>query len=244
MAVRTGKGFTMLKVFIGYDPREVVAWHVLAHSILRRSSVPVEIIPLVRHQLRSVGFNREKDKKSSTDFSDTRFLVPFLCDFSGWAIFMDCDQLMLIDIVELWQQRDDKYAVMVRKHNHVPVEQTKFLGTEQTKYTKKNWSSLMLMNCSECSTLTPETVNRLSGLELHQFKWLAGDHLIGELDQGWNHLVGYDAPNPLAKHVHFTIGGPYYKEYSRCEFSSEWFSEYQQMTYAAQLDVPLVNTGR
>ena len=32
----------------------------------------------------------------------------------------------------------------------------------------------MLMNCRKCTTLTPDYVNKASGLELHQFKWLEG----------------------------------------------------------------------
>jgi hypothetical protein len=120
--------------------------------------------------------------------------------------------LMLDDIAKLWELRDERYAVQVVKHEHAPTETTKFLGAVQTKYEKKNWSSLMLMNCGKCKALTPEYVNTASGLELHQFKWLGDDGLIGELPAVWNHLVGYDdwgRPSLL----HYTTGGPWFKEY-------------------------------
>jgi len=110
----------------------------------------------------------------------------------------------------------------------------KFLGAVQTKYEKKNWSSVMLMNCSRCTVLTPDYVNRASGLELHQFKWLQGDHLIGALPPAWNHLVGYDAPRRDASLVHFTIGGPYFQEYRDCEYAAEWFAERDAMLRVEQ----------
>jgi len=120
------------------------------------------------------------------------------------------------------------------KHVHVPKEEVKFLGAVQTKYEKKNWSSVMLMNCSRCTVLTPDYVNRASGLELHQFKWLEGDHLIGALPPAWNHLVGYDAPRRDASLVHFTIGGPYFQEYRDCEYAAEWFAERDAMLRVEQ----------
>ncbi len=125
--------------------------------------------------------------------------------------------------------RDERYAVQVVKHVHVPKEEVKFLGAVQTKYEKKNWSSVMLMNCARCTPLTPDYVNRASGLELHQFKWLEGDPLIGELPRAWNHLVGYDAPRRDASLVHYTIGGPYFKEYADCEYAAEWWEERARM---------------
>jgi hypothetical protein len=110
----------------------------------------------------------------------------------------------------------------------------KFLGAVQTKYEKKNWSSVMLMNCAKCRALTPEYVNKASGLELHQFKWLEGDSLIGEIPAAWNHLVGYDAPRPDASLVHFTIGGPYFKDYANCEYADAWRKELAGMTHVQQ----------
>jgi hypothetical protein len=138
---------------------------------------------------------------------------------------MDCDMLVLDDIAKLWEMRDDRYAVQVVKHQHIPVEEIKFLDAPQTKYEKKNWSSVMLFNNAKCSALTPNYVNTASGLDMHQFKWLGDDSLIGELPSTWNHLVAYDAPRKDVSLVHYTIGGPYFKEYADCEYSAEWRKE-------------------
>jgi len=218
----------MIPVFIGYDPRETVAFHVLSHSIHARASAPVCIAPLMLSQLGAV-LTRERHSLQSTDFSFSRFLTPYLSCYSGWSVFMDCDMLMLADIAALWALRDERYAVMVVKHEHVPKETTKFLGEPQSKYEKKNWSSVMLFNNERCRALTPEYVNRATGLELHQFKWLESDDLIGALPRRWNHLVGYDAPTPNASLVHYTLGGPYFSEYKNCEYSREWFAERDDM---------------
>jgi hypothetical protein len=145
---------------------------------------------------------------------------------------MDCDMLVMDDVAKLWKLRDDRYAVQVVKHEHVPREETKFLGAVQTKYQKKNWSSVMLMNCARCKALTPEYVNGASGLELHQFKWLGDDALIGELPREWNHLVGYDPPRKGVSLAHFTIGGPWFEEYEGCEYAAEWEAERRDMLSA------------
>ncbi|HET6266059.1 MAG TPA: glycosyltransferase [Usitatibacter sp.] len=221
----------MIRVFIGYDAVEAVAFSVLAHSINVRASQPVQIAPVMLDQLQGV-YRRERNPLQSTEFSFSRFLVPWLCGFEGWAVFMDCDMLVREDIAELWKLRDERYAVQVVKHMHVPKEETKFLGAVQTKYEKKNWSSVMLMNCAKCTTLTPEYVNRATGLELHQFKWLGDDSLIGAIPAGWNHLVGYDAPRRDASLVHFTIGGPWFREYEHCELADEWRAERDRMLAA------------
>jgi hypothetical protein len=214
----------MIKVFIGYDPREAVAYSVLAHSIHARASVPVTIAPLMLSELKGV-LTRERHPLQSTDFSFSRFLAPYLSDYAGWSIFMDCDMLVLDDIARLYALRDERYAVMVVKHDHVPREDRKFLDQPQTPYQKKNWSSVMLFNNAKCQALTPEYVNSASGLELHQFKWLAGDESIGEIPARWNHLVGYNPPQRGAALVHYTLGGPYFDEYRDCEYAEEWRAE-------------------
>jgi len=221
----------MINVFIGYDPREAVAFSVLSYSIHARASQPVGVTPLMLSQLKGL-YTRERHPLQSTDFSFTRFLVPHLSGYTGWSLFMDCDMLVLDDIAKLWEQRDDRYAVQVVKHNHVPKEDIKFLGAKQTKYEKKNWSSVILFNNAKCRALTPEYVNTATGLELHQFKWLGNDNLIGELPHRWNHLVGYDAPNPGVSLVHYTIGGPYFEEYKNCEHAEAWRQELARMLYA------------
>ena len=223
----------MIRVFIGYDPRETVAYNVLAHSIQARASEPVQIAPLMLSQLKAV-LTRERHPLQSTDFSFSRFLTPYLSEFNGWSVFMDCDMLVLRDIAELWRLRDERYSVMVVKHDHVPREAVKFLGEPQSKYGKKNWSSVMLFNNARCRALTPDYVNRASGLELHQFKWLESDDLIGALPDAWNHLVGYNAPRSDAALVHFTLGGPYFAGYADCEYAQAWRAERDAMLYAGK----------
>jgi lipopolysaccharide biosynthesis glycosyltransferase len=221
----------MIKVFIGYDSREAVAYSVLAHSIHARASEPVAIAPLMLSELEAI-LTRERHPLQSTDFSFSRFLTPFLSDYAGWSIFMDCDMLVRDDIARLHALRDERFAVMVVKHDHVPKEARKFLDQPQTPYQKKNWSSVMLFNNARCKVLTPNYVNTASGLDLHQFKWIAGDDLIGELPHRWNHLVGYDAPTSEVSLVHYTIGGPYFTEYTDCEHARVWFEERDAMLHA------------
>lgn len=223
----------MIRIFIGFDQRETAAWHVLCHSILARASEPVSFVPLALPHLGGLMW-REANALQSTDFSFSRFLTPHLSGYEGWSIFMDCDMLMREDVARLWALRDERYAVMCVKHEHVPTETTKFLDKPQTAYGKKNWSSVMLFNNAKCRALTPDYVNTATGLQLHQFKWLESDELIGDIPHGWNHLVGYDAPDPAAHNVHFTTGGPYFKEYADCEHSAEWFAERERMLKVQQ----------
>jgi hypothetical protein len=216
----------MINIFIGWDAKETIAYHVLSHSIITRSSVPVSITPVNRANLRRE-YQRPRGEKDSTDFSNSRFIVPHLMDYKGWAIFMDCDMLCLGDIAELWDQRDSSKAVIVKQHNYVPRETTKFLGQEQTVYERKNWSSLMLMNCGECQVLTKQAVNSQPGLWLHRFGWV-DDSQIGAIKGSWNHLVGVDAEDPEAKLPHYTLGGPWHG-YNDVEFAREWFAELEHM---------------
>lgn len=222
----------MIRVFIGYDSRMPVVSSVLAHSINARASEPASIGLVSLGQVQKI-FNRERNPLQSTEFSFSRFLVPWLCDFQGWGIFMDNDMLVLDDIAKLWALRDERYAVQVVKHDHKPTEGTKFLGEKQTSYEKKNWSSVMLFNAARCRALTPDYVNTASGLELHQFKWLGDDGLIGDIPHRWNHLVGYDAPNPDVSLVHYTLGGPYYSASRDCEYAAEWLREREDMLRCA-----------
>lgn len=218
-----------VQVLIGVDHRERVATNVLIDSLLHNSSAPLSITPLVTHQLEAQGlYWRERNPKQSTDFSFTRFLVPHLMGYQGWAIFMDCDMLGRGDIAELWAQRDDNFALLCVQHDHQPSESKKFLGEVQSTYPKKNWSSLMLLNCSRCTALTPEYINTASGLDLHRFHWLSGDHEIGAIQGGWNHLVDVQSPalaeaSPL---LHWTLGGPWFREQRTMggPLAAEWFA--------------------
>ena len=223
----------MIRVFIGYDENETVAYHVLSHSILRNSSQPVSITPLAKQHMKSF-YSRERSSIESTDFSFTRFLVPYLSDYSGWSIFMDCDMLMTGDIAELWSMRDANYAVMCVKHDYVARDDVKFLGSIQTKYEKKNWSSVMMFNNASCAVLTPEVVAQESGLFLHQYKWLSNDEQIGGLPTTWNYLVGEMTMPITPKLIHYTLGGPYFDSYRECEYANLWFAERDLMTHATK----------
>ena len=224
---------SVLSIYIGYDPRESAAFYTLAHSISRRSSVPVSIAPLMQSQLKRL-YWRPRGPTESTEFSMTRFLVPALSEYRGWSIFMDCDMLCRVDIAELAREieRQRDKAVLVCKHDYVPKTQRKFLDQVQTKYPRKNWSSLMVFNNERCRSLGVDYVNSASGLELHRFAWTE-DQAIGELPLEWNWLVGEYAYNPAAKIVHYTIGGPYFPEYRDCEYADEWFAEHDSMRRCA-----------
>ena len=217
----------MIRIFIGYDEGEKIAFHVLAESIRRQSSEPISIVPLDLNTIRN-HFIRDKQNNQSTEFAFSRFMVPYLSNYEGWSIFMDCDMLLRTNINELWKLRDDDYAVMCVKHDYEPKQNVKFRGAKNEKFPKKNWSSLMLMNNAKCKLLTPEYVRTASGLELHQFKWLESEREIGTLPKTWNWLIGEYDYNPLANNVHFTLGGPYFKDYKECDYATEWFSVYEE----------------
>ncbi|ACM36299.1 MULTISPECIES: hypothetical protein [Rhizobium/Agrobacterium group] len=222
-----------LQIFIGFDTKEVVAYHVLAQSILEHSSIPVAFTPIVLDNLAGI-FTRERNPLQSTEFSFSRFLVPYLSDYQGWSMFMDCDMLARADLAELWALRDDRYAVMCVKHDYQPKVETKFLGQTQTKYEKKNWSSVMLFNNAKCTALTKDYVNTATGLQLHQFKWLENDDLIGGLPLHWNYLVNEYDHDPAAKIVHFTDGGPYFEQYKNDDYAEEWFAARERMLHVTQ----------
>jgi lipopolysaccharide biosynthesis glycosyltransferase len=216
----------MYSVYIGWDPRETEAFRVAKDSMFRHTTAPVNIYPLQQSWLRTQAFYwRDVDPLSSTEFSFTRFLVPALQDYRGWALFCDCDFMFRRDIEQLFDLCDDRYAVMCVKHDYRPKETTKMDGATQHQYPRKNWSSLMLFNCShpETKRLTVGDVNTESGMHLHQFKWL-NDESIGELPVEWNYLEGWytkeDCPDPAA--VHFTRGGPWMENWQHVEYADEW----------------------
>jgi hypothetical protein len=219
----------VLQVFIGYDPRETVAFYTLAHSILRRSSIPVSITALMKSQLKHL-YTRPRGPTESTEFALTRFLVPELSGYEGWSLFMDCDMLCRADIAELAAEtgRQPDKAVLVCQHDYVPKSERKFLNQVQTKYPRKNWSSVMLFNNERCTALTPQYVNSASGLDLHRFAWI-DDGRIGSLPLEWNWLVDEYPFNPQAKIAHFTRGGPYFDDYRECDYAGEWFAEFESM---------------
>ena len=220
----------MLTVAIGYDHRESIAFHVLAHSIMRRASGPVRIVPVNLDNL--PGYTRPRSPFQSTDFTYARFLTPSLAEDNEVSIFMDCDMLCLGDVYELkaLAKSDLRSDVLVVKHDYVPKTEGKFLGQVQTPYPKKNWSSVMVFNGHRqpVKDLQYGIVNTADAMYLHQFGWAKQ---VGELPPEWNHLVGEYTPNPDAKLVHFTLGGPWFSGYAHCEYSTEWYAELNDMLH-------------
>lgn len=221
-----------MKVFVGYDTREDIAYQVCKHSILTRQP-DADVRPLKQQELRDAGwYNRPIDKLASTEFTFTRFLIPELTNFDGWALFMDCDMILTTDIKELFDQADDKYAVMCVQHDYKVKEQFKMDGQKQTIYPRKNWSSVMLFNCGHKSNraLTQELVNEpeINGAYLHRFSWLK-DKEIGELDHTWNYLVGVYDDIEKPNLIHYTEGGPWFENYRNCEFNELWKQELYDM---------------
>jgi len=223
-----------LHIYIGYDPREDVAYKVCKHSIEKRTPNTI-IQPLIKKQLEDANwYTRPVDKLASTEFTFTRFLVPALMEYRGWALFMDCDMLLQSDITELFNCANDKYAVMVVKHKFHPTHTVKMDGRKQSRYPRKNWSSVMLFNCSHPSNkiLTKNLVNdeTKDGAYFHRFSWLK-DEEIGSLHHEWNYLVGHyynhDGPPKL---IHYTEGGPWFNNYYMQHLSVQWREEYKDMT--------------
>lgn len=217
-----------MRVFIGYDSNEVVAYHVLAHSIISRASIPVSIQPVMLSQLRGI-YTRARGPHDSTEFSNSRFLVPYLSGYTGQSIFMDCDMLCLWDIAELVKHTDDTEPVFAVQHNYAPKSEQKFLNQPQTTYSRKNWSSLMVFNNYLCQALTPEYVSSAPGLDLHQFKWASN---VGGLPTEWNHLVGEYPDRADAKILHYTLGGPWFAATRNEDRAADWFAEKEKMLCA------------
>lgn len=221
-----------MKVFVGWDSREDIAYQVCKHSILSRQP-DATVIPLKQNDLRASNlYWRDKDLMASTEFTFTRFLIPELMNFDGWALFMDCDMILTTDIKELFDQADDKYAVMCVQHDYTPREGVKMDGQQQTIYPRKNWSSVMLINCAHPSNraLNRDLVNdpNIGGAYLHRFSWLK-DEEIGTLDHTWNYLVGVYNDIETPKLIHYTEGGPWFENYRNCEFHQLWKKELQDM---------------
>ena len=226
-------------VYIGWDSREPIAADVCEYSIQQNASEPVTIHMLKQDELReNLLYTRPRDVQASTEFTFTRFLVPRLNDYQGWAIFCDCDFLWLGDIQELIAQADPRYAVMLVKHDYRPQNTVKMDGQRQEYYPRKNWSSMILFNCGHKSNqwLTPYHINNATGQELHRFSWLKEEE-IGELRPEWNWLVGwYHQPwDGTPKALHYTEGGPWFDNYSHCAYSDVW-KEYHCDLRATQVD--------
>jgi hypothetical protein len=227
-----------LRVFVGWDSREDIAYQVCRHSLLRHASMPISITPLRQTDLRAQGlYGRPADPLAATEFTYTRFLVPHLAGYRGWALYCDCDFLWLADIAALFALADERYGAMCVHHDHRPPEAMKMDGKTQTLYPRKNWSSLILYNCDHPATraLTPDVVNRETGAYLHRFQWLA-DVEIGALPETWNWLEGWCA-KPASDHpnvIHYTRGGPWFETWRDVDYADLWLSEANRLERVAE----------
>ena len=220
---------TPLRVYVGWDSREDIAFQVARQSLIRHSSIPVEVIPIKINELVDSGlYTRGVDPLASTEFTYSRFLTPNLAGFAGWAIFCDCDMLFFGDIKDLLQYQDPKYAVCCVQHDYSPKDSVKMDGKIQTNYPRKNWSSMMMFNCEHPSVkkLTAETVNSKSGAYLHRMEW-AKDNEIGAIPTTWNWLEGWNEPpkDGYPSCVHYTRGGPWFDNWQDVKYAAEWHHE-------------------
>ena len=210
----------MIRVVVGFDQREAIAYHTFCQSILEKASEPVSFTPLALNTL--AGYS-ETHTDASNAFVYSRFLTPSLFDFQGWAIFADGDMLCREDIAKLWALRDDSKAVLVAKHDYKTKARDKYLGNKNADYPRKNWSSLALWNCGHPANrgLAPEFVMKQTGAFLHRFTWL-DDALVGEIPKEWNWLTTEYPDNYNAHLLHYTLGTPCFKDYWSCDMSGEW----------------------
>ena len=215
-----------LTLVVGFDQRESVAYHVFCQSVIDKYSMPVQFLPLAENMLQDY---KEVHTDGSNKFIYSRFLTPYLMDFSGWAIFADGDMVCEADIAELWALRDPTKAVQVVKHDYKTKAHKKYLGNKNEDYPRKNWSSLILWNCEhpENKVLTPSFIQGQPGSYLHRFSWLSDD-LIGELPPEWNWLAIEYPENPNAKLVHYTLGTPCFKDYADESMSNKWQKSYSR----------------
>ena len=217
-----------LKIYVGYDSREDIAWQVCRFSLARHASAPLDIHPLRQDALRSLGLYTRGPDKASTEFSLTRFLTPYIAAHEGWTLFVDCDFLFTDDVLKVLEGRERSKAVYVVKHDYVPKNSVKMDGRAQVAYPRKNWSSFMLFNGAHprVQALVPALVNSASPSFLHGFGWLGDDGLIGELPLAWNFLEGeYPLPRETPKAIHFTNGGPWFPNHQDVDYADLWRAE-------------------
>jgi len=223
---------TPIPIFIGYDPREAVAYHTCVNSIIRHASQPVAIMPLALNLFTDY---TETHTDGSNHFIYSRFLVPHLMSYLGWAIFIDGDMILRDDIVKLWNLREGNKDVMVVKHDYKTRMPIKYLGSKNEDYPRKNWSSVILWNCSSWPNrrLTPEFIQSATGAQLHRFSWVTDDR-IGELPIEWNWLPDEFGANPDAKLLHYTLGTPCFHEFADTPQAEEWHREHMLTDYCLQ----------
>jgi len=215
-----------VNIVVGFDQREAIAYHVFCQSVIDRSSLPVQFLPL---SPRGISDYVETHQDGSNVFIYRRFLTPYLMDYQGWALFADGDMICNSDIANLWRMRDASKAVMVAKHDYKTKAATKYLGNKNEDYPRKNWSSVILWNCGHPANrvLTPKFVQSQTGAFLHRFHWLK-DEDIGEIPKEWNWLaVEYESKEGVDL-IHYTLGTPCFKAYRDCDMAARWHEAFEQ----------------
>lgn len=213
----------MITLYIGYDPREACVYHTFCQSVIDNTSVPVKFVPLHKPMLND--FDGQQDGTNAFIYS--RYLVPYLEGYDGWALFCDGDMIVNADLKELWDLRDETKAVQVVKHEYKTKHPRKYVGTpienDNVDYPRKNWSSVCIWNCAHQKNryLTPENVSDAGGAYLHRYQWL-DDNDIGDLPVEWNWLEHEYPRNPSAKLIHHTLGSPGFSEYAGSPSARDW----------------------
>jgi lipopolysaccharide biosynthesis glycosyltransferase len=219
-----------MKIFIGYDSREDIAYQVARHSLIRHSKGRISVHPIRQAALRELGiYTRPEDTTATTEFSLTRFLTPYLASQTdGWVIFSDCDFLYTTDVTEVVNCLDPAKAVYVVQHEYEPSQDIKMDGQKQTRYPRKNWSSFVVFNCAhpDVQALTPAVLNSATPAYLHRFEWISNQDQIGALDLDWNFLEGeYPKPEITPRVIHYTNGGPWFEEWQNVDYADLWRAE-------------------
>ena len=237
-------------IWMGYDPREKLAYDVARHSILSRTDpFQVEVRPVdLKARNVSAILARPIERKDgklwcpisqapmATEFAISRFCVPFL-QKTGWCAFVDSDIVCLAEIKNLFALADNGFAVMCVKHQQSAKRaETKMDGQLQTFYARKNWSSCVLWNVDHPANqrLRLKELNAWPGRDLHAFRWLK-DSEIGELPHEWNVLVGID---DLKKHppaiAHYTLGSGWFPDWKRTPQDDIWYAAHAEMLSACK----------
>lgn len=247
---RSQKSFS---IFLGFDPREAMAFAVARHSIEKRISLPIRARGIILDELVEKGLytrptdqvvdsdgntrlidvlskREDYDGFMSTEFAISRFLTPHLAGYRGWAMFADCDIMARTNLVSLFHKIAHRpEALLCVQHDYRPKETVKMDGQAQTQYFRKNWSSVMLFNCEHPANrnLTIELINNVPGRDLHGYCWLK-DEEIGALDESFNWIPGHSSPEIDPDIVHWSAGGPWFKGYESVPFADEWRDELRQ----------------
>ena len=227
-----------LDIYIGYDEKEAVVFHTCVHSIIEKCKVPVSIHPL---NLQMFNNYKENHNDGSNNFIYSRFLVPYLNNFKGKALFLDGDMIVNDDLNNLFDQFDDQYAVQVVKHDYKTKYPIKYLGHKNDDYPKKNWSSVILFNCSHPKNkiLTPKLIETAQGSYLHRFSWL-DEQEVGEISKEWNYLVLEYPETEKAKIFHYTVGAPCFNDFNRGTEAKLWHEIY----FKSQIGFDYLNSNK